>query len=295
MNVLVAAIKRVVLSNLLTPDVVLCCDVMSCDVMCCAVLSCPVLSCPALLSCAPCYSQRTTTTCELASWFLVLELLPQPSNGQGEEEEAPTNDCNTRRVILWLCGIVCVSLEIVGFVYSYVAPETTVLGFTISTFVSFFTVLIGSMVIFAWAISGLSFISRMQKVVDAAPRVRGLITLFNAHLIILVVVYVVYAILVVLYPLFLAFNPYAYTVTISLHRLCEFFITFSLLRIIDGNGSGYVGLAVEASSLHDCHALTGISPFLSLLLSSVYAPAPFCQGIARPYCVDTNDPCRDPS
>ena len=50
--------------------------------------------------------------------------------------------------------------------------------------------------------------------------------------------------MVVLYPLVLSSDPYTYTVTITLHRTCEFFVVYSLLRMVDGNGDGCVCVCV---------------------------------------------------
>ena len=73
-----------------------------------------------------------------------------------------------------------------------------------------------------------------------APKVRTLILLFRDHLIIIVVFFVTFALLVLLYPLVLSQDPWSYTITISLHRGCEIVVAYSIIRIVDGSGAGYV-------------------------------------------------------
>jgi hypothetical protein len=175
---------------------------------------------------------------------MVLGLLPltslavgQQQQAQGEEEDAPSASCcNARRAALWVCGVVSVGLELVGVVFSFAAPDVEVIGMSVSSLVSFITVAIGFLVVLTWAIAGFTFIARMQKAVEAAPRVRSLIRLLFANLVVLCATFMVYAVLVVLYPVALAANPYSYTVTVTLHRVGEFFFTFSMLRMIDGTG-----------------------------------------------------------
>ena len=64
-----------------------------------------------------------------------------PSDDQGEEEDS-SRACNTRRAILWLCGVVTVGLEVVGLAFQFAAPDATVLGFTISTMVNVLTIIL---------------------------------------------------------------------------------------------------------------------------------------------------------
>ena len=65
--------------------------------------------------------------------------------------------------------------QVVGLVFMFVEPDVEVIGLSIPNLVNLLTVLIGFLVITAWAISGFMFISRMQKVclspvhIDTAP------------------------------------------------------------------------------------------------------------------------------
>ena len=161
-------------------------------------------------------------------------------------EDASDDCCNARRIILWCCGVLCTAIEIVGTSLQLMDVSVIFLGFTVSSLLTFSTIVIAFFVIVAWAIMGFLLTCRLQTAVDAEPRIRSLILLFQTHLIILLTVYVIFAVIGVLYDGVLSSSPYLYTVSITLHRACEFFVVYSLLRIIDGTGSGFVILFLWA-------------------------------------------------